>query len=94
MRAELSTIRAETSKPYNVNFFCHTPPEPDAVREAAWRAALSKYYEEFGIDQAKIASGPGRTPFSAEAADVLDEFQPAYRQLSLRTAHRPACWRA
>lgn len=37
LRAELSAIRAKTNKPYNVNFFCHTPPEPDAAREAAWR---------------------------------------------------------
>jgi nitronate monooxygenase len=76
MRAELSAIRARTSKPYNVNFFCHSPPEPDPAREAVWRAALSKYYEEFGIDPAKIAAGPGRAPFSPEAADVLDEFKP------------------
>lgn len=24
MRSELATIRAQTSKPFNVNFFCHT----------------------------------------------------------------------
>jgi nitronate monooxygenase len=76
MRAELSAIRANTSRPFNVNFFCHTPAAPDAAREAAWRAALSKYYEEFGIDAAKIAGGPGRAPFSAEAADLLEQFKP------------------
>ena len=76
MRAELSAIRANTSRPFNVNFFCHTPAAPDAEREAAWRAALSKYYEEFGIDAAKIAAGPGRAPFSAEAADLLEQFKP------------------
>ncbi len=37
MRKELAAIRTGTSRPYNVNFFCHTPPEPDAVREAAVR---------------------------------------------------------
>ncbi len=77
MRKELEIIRAQTAKPYNVNFFCHAQPTPDAAREAAWRAALAPYYKEFGIDPASIAAGPGRLPFSKEAADVLEEFKPA-----------------
>ncbi len=74
---ELAAIQARTKKPYNVNFFCHVPPAPDTVREAAWRAKLSPYYEEFGIDADKIPAGPGRAPFSQEAADVLEAFKPA-----------------
>jgi len=77
MRTELEAIRTRTDRPYNVNFFCHAPPEPSAEREAAWRAALSPYYREFGIDMGAISAGPGRAPFSAEAADVLDDFKPA-----------------
>ncbi|MCE7988682.1 MAG: nitronate monooxygenase [Caldilinea sp. CFX5] len=76
IRAELTTIQAQTDKPFNVNFFCHTPPVPDAAREAAWRAALSPYYQEHGIDSTAIPAGAGRTPFSAEAADLLAEFKP------------------
>ena len=52
MRDELAAIRAADREPFNVNFFCHTPPAPDAEREAAWRAALAPYYEEYGIDPA------------------------------------------
>jgi len=77
MRSELAKIRAQTGKPFNVNFFCHVPPTPDAAREAAWRTALSPFYKKYGIDPASIPAGPGRLPFSAEAADVLDEFKPA-----------------
>jgi nitronate monooxygenase len=77
MRKELSAIRAATTKPYNVNFFCHAQPQPDALREAAWRAALAPYFAEYGIDAATIPAGPGRLPFGAEAADVLAEFRPA-----------------
>lgn len=76
MRTELAAITAQTRKPFNVNFFCHTPPEPDAEREAAWRAALLPYYKEYGIDAAAIPAGPGRAPFSFEAADVLEQFKP------------------
>jgi nitronate monooxygenase len=76
MREELAAIRARTSRPFNVNFFCHPPPAVSAEREAAWRAALAPYFEELGIDARAIAPGAGRAPFSAEAADVLSDFEP------------------
>ena len=77
MKKELGEIKSQTAKPYNVNFFCHVPPVPSDEREARWRAALTPYYNEFGIDAANIPAGPGRAPFTAEAADVLSEFKPA-----------------
>ena len=77
MRRELDAIKAGTSKPYNVNFFCHVPPVPSDAREARWRATLAPYYAEFAIDAATIPAGPGRAPFTAEAADVLEAFKPA-----------------
>jgi nitronate monooxygenase len=77
IRAELAAITAKTSKPYNVNFFCHTPPAPSVDREAKWKSTLAHFYREFGIDADKIPAGPGRAPFSADAADVLSEFKPA-----------------
>jgi len=76
MRAELSTISAETTKPFNVNFFCHTPPVPDPAREARWRARLAPYFLELGIDPDSIPAGSARMPFSHDAADVLSEFRP------------------
>ena len=76
MQTELMAIRAGTDKPFNVNFFCHTPPEPDAQREAGWRALLQPYFEELGIVPGD-APAPSRTPFSAAAADVLEPFKPA-----------------
>ena len=50
IRDELSAIKANTSHPYNVNFFCHTPPVPDAAREARWRAAGRRDEGAVGID--------------------------------------------
>jgi nitronate monooxygenase len=76
IRNELAAIKAQTGKPFNVNFFCHALPAPSSEREATWRAMLSPYYKEHGIDADTIAVGPGRAPFSSEAADVLDEFKP------------------
>lgn len=78
MRKELVALRAALgTRPYNVNFFCHAQPQPDAAREAAWRAALAPCYRDFDIDPAGIAAGAGRLPFSEEAAQVLAEFRPA-----------------
>lgn len=62
--------------PWNLNFFCHTPPAPDAAAELAWRQALAPYYAEAGIDGAAIAAGAGRAPFSAEIADLVEPFAP------------------
>ena len=77
MRAELNSIKANTTRPFNVNFFCHVPPVPDSARGAAWVAVLARYFREFGLDAGAIAAGPGRAPFSGEYADVLSEFKPA-----------------
>jgi nitronate monooxygenase len=53
------------------------PSTPSVEREAVWRATLSPYYKEFGLDIDNIPVGPGRASFSSEAADVLSEFKPA-----------------
>ena len=76
LKHELAAIRGQTSRPFNVNFFCHTPPTPSAEREARWREALSRYFAEFGIDPTTILVGPGRMPFTADVADVIAEFKP------------------
>lgn len=76
LRKELTAITTQTDKPYNVNYFCHTPPVADALREAAWRDSLAAYYDEFDIDATQISAGPGRSPFDAALADVLSEFKP------------------
>jgi nitronate monooxygenase len=74
---ELQSITAQTARPVNVNFFCHQQPEPDAARERRWHAALAPYFAELGLDAAAISSGPGRLPFSNDAADVLEAHKPA-----------------
>ena len=75
LRAELARLAA-SGLPYNVNFFCHVPPAPDAAADTTWRAALAPYYREFGLDASAVPAGPGRVPFSAAAAELLAEFRP------------------
>jgi nitronate monooxygenase len=76
IRQELEAITAGTRQPYNVNFFCHRQPQADPAIEAAWRTALSPYFGELDIDPGTIPAGPGRVPFDAAAADVLEDFKP------------------
>ena len=77
MRGELTAIAAQTTKPVNVNFFCHTPPAFSAERDAAWKAALAPYYRAFGIEPDSTPAASGRAPFDAEAVTLLSEFKPA-----------------
>jgi nitronate monooxygenase len=76
LRDEIQKVQAGTSRPYNVNFFCHTLPLPDEAREAAWRKLLAPYYAEFGIDPESTTAGPVRSPFSSDYADAIEPFKP------------------
>ena len=76
LQAELQVLRAQAQGPWNVNFFCHTPPAPDDAAEARWREALRPFYDEAGLDPAQVPAGAGRQPFSQALADLLEPFAP------------------
>jgi nitronate monooxygenase len=76
VRAELSFIRQRTSKPINVNFFCHRSPQVDHARETAWRKRLAIYYAELGLDPEAPVLSSGRTPFDRQMRDLVLEFRP------------------
>jgi nitronate monooxygenase len=76
VRAEIGVIRQQTAKPVNVNFFCHTPTEPDPEREAAWRARLSAYYTELGLDPSAAAPAVNRAPFDEAMCEIVEDLKP------------------
>ena len=76
LRAELAVLTSATSRPFNVNFFCHSTPAPDPEREDAWRNVLRPYYDELGLDISAIPAGAGREAFTDAAVEVLSEFRP------------------
>ena len=76
VRAALGVFRQRTSRPINLNFFTHTPPVPDAGREARWKARLRAYYLELGLDPAKPVPSSSREPFSAATCAIVEEFKP------------------
>ena len=67
IRTELAAIRAQTDRPFNVNFFCHTEPKPDAERDLIWRVSLAPYFTEYGLD-AERHSGRAR-PIAIQRRD-------------------------
>jgi nitronate monooxygenase len=75
-REQVSIIRQRVTAPVNMNFFCHTPFEADAAREAGWKARLSTYYKEFGIDPAAPINAANRAPFDAVMCEVVEELKP------------------
>jgi len=77
LRHELEAIAGRTSRPCNVNFFCHQASASDGARETAWRTALSPYFSELGVDAAGVPTGPLIDPVGADAIDVLADFRPA-----------------
>jgi nitronate monooxygenase len=74
---ELQALTQATSRAFNVNFFCHSPPVPDEAKEAAWRQLMAPYYAEFGLDADALPAAPARVPFNHAMADVLQDFKPA-----------------
>ncbi|MEE8444768.1 MAG: nitronate monooxygenase family protein [Alphaproteobacteria bacterium] len=76
IRAEIGVIRQRTTKPINVNFFCHTPAKPDPERDAAWKARLAAYYAELGLDASAATPAPMRAPFDAEMCEIVEDLKP------------------
>ena len=77
LRSEVQALRAGTARPFNLNFFCHATPLPDAQAEAAWHAALAPYAVELGLDPLAAAAGASRAPFGEATAALVEEFKPA-----------------
>ena len=75
-REQINIIRQRVSTPLNVNFFCHTPVEADPKREAGWKARLSSYYSEFGLDPAAPVNAANRAPFDEAMCALVEELKP------------------
>jgi nitronate monooxygenase len=76
LRAELKTIRQHSSRPFNVNFFCHQPPVADEQRAQDWKNLLEPYYRELGVDFNAPTPVSNRAPFDHAACEVIEAFRP------------------
>lgn len=76
LEQELTTIQQQTDKPININFFCHTLPNPDHIAQQRWQHALSSFLDEYHIDPTTIVNEATRQPFTKAHLDVLSQFKP------------------
>ena len=76
VRQQLGAVRAQTARPFNVNFFCHDEPTADPMRRRHWREALSKYYVELDVDIQYESPAAGRNAFDEAMCEVVEEFRP------------------
>ncbi|MCQ8896152.1 nitronate monooxygenase [Limnobacter humi] len=77
LQAELRLLTEAGLQAYNINFFAHTTPQPNPAQEAAWLNCLKPYFDEWDLNVSQVVSGPGRQPFSAAQAEVLEAYKPA-----------------
>ena len=77
VESEVNRIRAATSNPFNLNFFCHTLPEVTDSELSDWSALFAADYQKYGVDEHSINYGSVRRPFSAEFAEVVKRVKPA-----------------
>ncbi|WP_129139396.1 NAD(P)H-dependent flavin oxidoreductase [Modicisalibacter coralii] len=77
-RSMIERTQALTSRPFNVNVFCHAPAVRDAAREAAWLAHLAPLFRESGGEPPTGLEEIYRSFLEDEAAfEMLLETRPA-----------------
>jgi nitronate monooxygenase len=64
------------TRPFNLNFFCHTMerPHPDAMQK--WKNVLRPHYERLGLDIESVAETRLRRPFNDEMCAIVEEARP------------------
>jgi nitronate monooxygenase len=75
-REQINVFRQRVSAPINLNFFCHTPVAADPAREAGWKARLTPYYNELGLDPAASVNAANRAPFDEAMCALVEEMKP------------------
>ncbi|WP_404710815.1 NAD(P)H-dependent flavin oxidoreductase [Sphingomonas sp. MMS24-J13] len=73
VRAQVAAVRIAVSGPINLNFFCHVMP--DAVDDAAWRAALQPYYDEYRVGPPAVPP-VARRPFDDFYCAAVEDTKP------------------
>jgi nitronate monooxygenase len=77
VREGVAAIRTRTSKPINLNFFCHRPAPADEARDAAWLERLAPYYAELGAELPKLPLKASIVAFTAATCAVVEQLRPA-----------------
>ncbi|WP_283710188.1 NAD(P)H-dependent flavin oxidoreductase [Pseudoalteromonas prydzensis] len=74
--SELSSLTKATDKPYNLNFFCHTPASYTQPQKQQWHKLLSPYFDELNIDDTTLGMTASRQPIDADTVALIAPFKP------------------
>ncbi len=76
VRREFTAFRAATSRPVNLNFFCHARSAKDGAIDARWRDVLTSYYAEFGLGSDTPTVDVDLEPFDAARCELVEDLRP------------------
>jgi nitronate monooxygenase len=75
LRRQAAAVRALTDRPFQLNFFCHRPPEVEPAAAAAARERLRPIYAELGLGEPSAPDAPA-IAFDATRLEALLEIRP------------------
>ena len=75
-RTTISRLRALTSRPINVNFFCHAPVHSNVPLEEAWNERLESYYRELSLDRPSPFPRIDLPPFNEAMCSIVEDTRP------------------
>jgi nitronate monooxygenase len=76
IKEAVARFRAQSSKPLNLNFFCHAMPEKNVEKERAWLARIAPYFDELGVPPPSLPLSAGHPPFAEAACGVIEDLKP------------------
>jgi len=76
VREAVRALRQGMTRPFNLNFFCHTMEAPDAAAIQKWRRFLGPHYDRLGIDIESVGESRLRLPFNDDMCTVVEESRP------------------
>ncbi len=77
IRMDIGAVRSRTSKPFNLNFFCHEFNAYDETTEQTWLDNFAPYCDELGVSPELAASGSNLAPFGEEHCQLVEKLSPA-----------------
>jgi len=76
IRAGVAEFRSRSTKPLNLNFFCHTVAREDLGKDRAWLERIAPYFAELGVETPPLPLPAGHPPFGEAECVAVEELRP------------------
>lgn len=74
---QLELLSRSTSKPYNLNFFCHSTLQYTKLQKQQWHSLLAPYFNEYAIAESSLTDEASRQPINQSVIDIIAPYKPA-----------------